>query len=109
MLSNKTLYGERGANKYYIAYLNGGFKPLYISIKNIELYTNRMDVLANDNELSIYIEIWNEIEALFNKKINRKWFHSHPTNNYEYIRTKISSNSENFRDFKKLVKDKYFG
>ena len=35
----------------YIAYLNGGFKPLYVTVKNIELYTNCTDVLANDNEL----------------------------------------------------------
>ena len=48
--------GKEGADKYYIAYLNGGFKPLYITIKNIELYTNRMDVLVNDNEL-LYIVI----------------------------------------------------
>ena len=40
MLSNKTPYDKQGANKYYTAYLNSDFKPLYISIKNIELYTN---------------------------------------------------------------------
>ena len=109
VLSNKTPYGKQGANKYYIAYLNGGFKPLYISIKNIETYTNRMYVLANDNELLKYIEVWNKIEALFNKKFNRKSFHSDPAHNNEYIRTKISSYNENFRDFQKLVKDKYCG
>ena len=51
VLSNKTPNGERGANKYYIAYLSGGFKPLHIIIKDIKLYTNHMNVLANDNEL----------------------------------------------------------
>ena len=78
VLSNKTPYGEQGANKYYIAYLNGGFKPLYITIKNIKLYTNDMNVLANDDELLKHIEIWNKIEALFNKKFNKKTFHSKP-------------------------------
>ena len=34
VLSHKISYGEHGANKYYIGYLNGGFKPLYITIKN---------------------------------------------------------------------------
>ena len=67
VLSNKTPYGKQGANKYYIAYLTGGFKPMYITIKNIELYTNRMDILANDNELLKYIEIWNKIEVLLNE------------------------------------------
>ena len=28
VLSNKIPYGEHGANKYYIAYLNDGFEPL---------------------------------------------------------------------------------
>ena len=27
VLSNKTLHGKQGANKYYIAYLSGGFTP----------------------------------------------------------------------------------
>ena len=67
VLSNKTPYGKQGANKYYIAYLTGGFKPMYITIKNIELYTNRMDILANDNELLKYIEIWSKIEVLLNE------------------------------------------
>ena len=51
MLPNKTPRGEQGANKYYIAYLSGGLRPLHIIIKNIKLYTDRMNVLANDSEL----------------------------------------------------------
>ena len=74
MLSNKIPYGEYGANKYYITYSNGGFKPLYITIKNLKLYTNRMNALANDNELLKYIEIWNKIEALFNKNLAKTGF-----------------------------------
>ena len=56
VLANKT-YGKRGANKYYISYLSDGFKRLCINIKNIKLYTNHMNVLANDNELLKYIKI----------------------------------------------------
>ena len=76
MLFNKTPNGEYGANKYYIAYLSSVFKPLYMTIKNIKLCTNNMIVFANDNELLKYIEIWNKIEALFNKNFNKKRFHS---------------------------------
>ena len=72
MLSNKTPHGEYGANKYYIAYLSGGFRPLHIVIKNIKLYTDRMNVLANDHELLKYTEIWNKIEDLFNKTLIKK-------------------------------------
>ena len=51
MFSNKTPYGEYSANKYYIAYLTGAFRPLHIIIKDIKLYANHMNILANDNEL----------------------------------------------------------
>ena len=74
MLFKKTPHGEYGANKYYIAYLSGGFKPLHIIIKDIKLYTNHMNVLANDNELLKYIEIWNKIEFLSNKNLIKKGF-----------------------------------
>ena len=59
VFSNKIPYGEHGANKYYIAYLKRGLRPLHIIIKDIKLYTSHIDVLANDNELLKYIEIWN--------------------------------------------------
>ena len=62
----ETPYGEHGPNKYYIGYLNGGFKPLRIVIKNTELHTNNINVLANKNELLKYIETWNKIKSLFN-------------------------------------------
>ena len=88
MLSNETPHGEQGVNKYDIAYLSDSFRPLHITIKNIKLYTDRMNVLANDNELLKYIEIWNKIEALFNKKFNKKGFYSKLTYNNEYINRK---------------------
>ena len=43
VLSSKIPYGKHSANKYYIAYFSGGFKPLHIIIKDIKLYTNRMN------------------------------------------------------------------
>ena len=114
VLSIKIPYGEHGANKCYIAYLNGGFKPLHIIIKDIKLYTNHMNILASDNELLKCIEILNKIEALFNgvalnKKFNKKGFHSKPVYNNEYIKTKISSYNENFRGNKNIIEDEYYG
>ena len=109
VLSNKTSYDEQGANKYYVAYLNGGLKPLHIIIEDIKLYTNDMVVLANDNELLKYIEIWRKIAILLNRvALNKKGFYSKPVYN-EYINTKISPYNENFHEFKKLTKDKYCG
>ena len=109
VLSNKTSYDKHGANKYYISYLSDGFKPLCINIKNIKLYTNHMNVLANDNELLKYIKIWNKIETLFNEvTLNKNGFHCDPIHN-KYIKTKISSCNKNFHDIKKLVKNEYSG
>ena len=108
VLSNKT-YGKHGANKYYISYLSDGFKPLRINIKNMKLYTNHMNVLANDNEFLKYTKIWNEIETLFNEvTLNKKGFHCDSVHN-KYIKTKISSYNKNFHDFQNLVKNKYCG
>ena len=109
VLSNKIPHGEKGANKYYIAYLSGGFGPLHIIIKNIKLYTDHMNVLASDNELFKYTEIWNKTEALFNKKFNKKRYYSKPVYNNEYIRTKISLYNEKFWGNKRLTKDEYYG
>ena len=69
MLSNKTPHGEEGANKYYIGYVGStGVRPLRVIIKNIKLYTNHMNVLADDNELLKYVEKWNKIKILLNKR-----------------------------------------
>ena len=105
VLSHKTPHGEYGANKYYVAYLSRAFRPLYIINENIKAYTDSIDVLANDNELLKYIEIWKKIEALFNKKFNKKEFYSKPVYNNEYIMTKKSLYNENFQDHKRLTKD----
>ena len=40
--------------KYYIVYLSGDFGPLHIIIRNIKLYTDRMNVLAHDNDTLKY-------------------------------------------------------
>ena len=39
LLSNNRFYGKQGANKEYIGYLDGDFRPLCIIIKEIKLYT----------------------------------------------------------------------
>ena len=68
-----------------------------------------MNVLANDNELLKYIEIWNKIETLFNKIFNKKGFHCEPIYNNEYIRIKINPYDENFHDCKEIIENKYCG
>ena len=57
MLSNKVSYGKQGAYKYYVGYIYYTFKPLYIVITQINLYTDYMNILANDKEFVKYIEI----------------------------------------------------
>ena len=70
VLFDKTPNGEEGANKYYIGYVRStGFRPLHIIIKNTRLYTNHMNVLANDNESLKYIKIWSKIKALLKKTL----------------------------------------
>ena len=104
MLSNKTPYGKEEANKYYIGYVgNTGFRALYIIIKKIKLYTNHMNVLADNGKVLKCIEIWDKIEVLFNKKFNNT-----PVYNDKYIKTKRSPYNENFHD-KKLTKVEYYG
>ena len=110
VLSNKTPYGKKGGNSYYITHLSGGFRPLHIFIiRNIKMYIDTMNFLANENELLKYIGIWNKIEALFNKKFNKKGFYGKPVYNNEYIRPKISLYNEKFGGNKTLTKDKYYG
>ena len=62
-----------------------------------------MNILANDNELLKYVEIWNKIKALLNKRL-----YNIPVYN-ECIRTKICSYSKNFHGNKRLKKDEYYG
>ena len=70
MLPNKTPYGKQGYNKYYIGFLGGDFIPLCIIIKEVKLYNDHSNILANNKEFLKYIEIWYKIEALFNEKFN---------------------------------------
>ena len=68
VLCNKIPYGPHGANTYYIGNLNGGFESLCIVINDTELCTNNINVLANNKRFLKYIEIWNKIVSVFNKK-----------------------------------------
>ena len=44
VLSNKVSSGKQGANKYYIGYVSGDFRPLCFIIKEIKLYTDHMNI-----------------------------------------------------------------
>ena len=55
VLSNKVSYGKHGVNKYYIRYLSGDFRRLCIIIKKIRLYTDQMNILANNKEFLKHI------------------------------------------------------
>ena len=55
----------------------------------MKLYINDISVLANDDELLTYIEIWYEIKVLFNKAFNKKIFYTKLIYN-RYINTKIN-------------------
>ena len=102
VVSNKVSYGKHGANKYYIGYLSGGFKPLCFITKEIKLYTDHMNISANNKEFLKYIEIWNNIEALFNEILNIRGLYNRPVYNNEYIRTKISQYNYVFKGKKNL-------
>ena len=105
MLSNKTPYGKKGAQKYYAGYLSDGFRPLNIVIKNTELYTNNTNVLTNYTKFLEYVEIWNRLESLFSKTTSNNFKY-----NNEYIKTTISPDNENFHDInKKRKKGTYYG
>ena len=70
VLSNKISYGKHGADKY----LSGGFRPPCIIIKEVKLYTDHMNILANNKEFLKYIETWNKIESLFNENLIKEGY-----------------------------------
>ena len=107
-MSKKARYGEQRSHKYYIGYLgDAGFRPFHIIIKKNKLYTNHVNVLADDNELLKCIEIWDNIVDLFNKKHNKRVLYNNIIYN-EYIKSKISPYNENFHSNKKLTNDEYY-
>ena len=68
---------------------NEGILPLCIVIPQITLYTNYINISANEKEFLKYIEIWDKIKNLF-KNLFNKMFDSEPIYNNEFIRTKIN-------------------
>ena len=108
MLFNKVSYDKQGAYKYYIGYLEAGFRPIQIIIKERKLYTDYINISANNKEFLKYIQIWNKIKDLFNEKFNKIGLYNKPVFNNEYIRTKISQFNENFHGNKKLIKEEYY-
>ena len=98
MLFNKVSYGKDGSYKYYVGYLSDCFRPLHIIIKEIKLYANYGNILANKKNFLKHIELFSKIKYLFNKKSNKRGFNSNLINNIEYIKGN-----------KMLIKDEYYG
>ena len=67
-----------------------------------------MNLLADNKELLKYIEIWNKIVDLFNKKHSKSVLYNNTIYN-ECINTKISPYNEKFHGNKKFIKEKYYG
>ena len=105
VLSTKTLHDNKGANKYYVGYLNDNFKQLNIVIKDTELCANNIHILTNHANFLIYIDTWNKIVSLLNKNTSRNFRYD-----TEYIKPKISPYNENRHDInKRLKKGNYYG
>ena len=68
-----------------------------------------MNVLADNNELLKYIEIWNKVATLFNKTITKRGLYNRPLYYNKYMETKIIPYNENFHGNKKLTKDVCYG
>ena len=68
-----------------------------------------MDVLANDNELLKYAEIWYKIVDLFNKKHNKRVLYNNTTYNECIIKLKISPYNKKLHRNTKILKDEYYG
>ena len=100
-LANTIFYCKQGAYEYYVRYIaNDGFIPLYIVIPQTNLYTNYMNILANDKEFLKYTEIWNKIKDL-SKNLFNKWFNNELIYNNEYVKTKINPFNINFHGNKR--------
>ena len=69
VLSTKTPYFNKGANKYYVGYLNDGFKELNIFIKDTEQCVTH--ILPGSANFLKYIEICDKIVSLFNKNTSK--------------------------------------
>ena len=73
------------------------------------MYTDYVNISANNKEFLKYIQIWNKIKDLFNEKFNKIGLYNKPVFNNEYIRTKISQFNENFHGNEKLIREEYYG
>ena len=105
VLSTKTPYGNKGANKYYVGYLNDDFKEVNIVIKDAELCANNMHILAAPTNFLKYIKIWSKITFLFNRDTSKNF-----TCDTEYIKPKICQFNENRNVINKIFKkSNYYG
>ena len=105
VLSTKTPYGNKGANKYYVGYLDGSFKQLNVVINDTEMCANNMHILPSSPNFLKYIEIWDKIVSLFNKNTSKNFRYD-----IEYIKPKTSFFNENRYDInKRLKRGNYYG
>ena len=98
VLSTKTPYGNKGANKYCVGHLNDGFKQLNIVIKDTEMCANNMHILSSPANFLKHIKIWAKIVFLFNKDASKNF-----TYDIEYIKPKICQFNESGHDINKKV------
>ena len=73
------------------------------------MYTDHINILANNKEYLKYTEIWNKIIDLFNEKFNKRRLYNKPVYDNKHIKTKVCPYNENFHGNKKLTKDEYCG
>ena len=99
VLSTKTLYGNKGVNKYYVGYLNDSFRQLNIAIKDTKVCANNTHILTSSANFLKYIKIWNKTVLLFSKYTSKNF-----TYDTDYIKPKICPFNENRHDINKILK-----
>ena len=108
LISELEPYGKKNAIKYIIGYDDKVIRPLCILLPKMIGYIKYFDddkkamsFLVNDAESLIkYIEIWNKIRDLINKK-----FDSEPVFNNKYINTKIKLYNNDKNNIREVPKE----
>ena len=93
VISSKDSYGNKGAFKYFIGYINKYIKPLCIRIPQLNGYVKYFDsnnkyvnFLVHDKELlKKYNAKWNRIRNLLKREFNNESVY-----NDKYIKSKIN-------------------
>ena len=114
-------YSKNNSFKYFIGYNdNDIIRPLFVKlpqmtsyiykfkVKKAKITTTTMSLMVKDKQLfRNYNKVWEKIESLMRKKIDRKPFYGNDDNKYIKIRTEIFKNSiiTNFHN-KKVPEEK---